>query len=137
VLQDLWPLLQTMVMGQSDGGRFALLMLRDEGVCRGAFDLLSSLVSVLSLSVGAQADLTQMLDCVAQGICMALKSKLSAASSALKTVTSMCHSDLLLYIPPRLLLRVHNCLCVCCSRRPWWCRRAAAWTARRRWSRRS
>ena len=89
VLQDLWPLLQTMTMVHSDSGH--LVLLRDEGVCRGAFDLLSSLVSVLSLSLGAQADLTQILDCVAQGICMALRSKLSAASSALKTVASTTH----------------------------------------------
>ena len=84
VLQDLWPLLQTMTMVHSDSGH--LVLLRDEGVCRGTFDLLSSLVSVLSLSLGAQTDLTQILDCVAQGVCMALRSKLSAASSALKTV---------------------------------------------------
>ena len=89
VLQELWPLLRTMVQ-QPDTDhdhnhnhihcQWALL--RDEGVCRGTFDLLSSLVSVLR----TQADLTQMLECVSQGICAALKLKLSAASSALKTV---------------------------------------------------
>ena len=99
MLQELWPLLFTMVQQPDSGhghghGHWALL--RDEGVCRGTFDLLSSLVSVL----WAQADLTQMLQCVSRGICAALKLKLSAASSALKTVCLLSFALVLLSKPP-------------------------------------